>query len=164
MSSRIAVQRASAGPCPSTPLIRRWLTLALHHAGTAAAGKTAAGEICVRLVEEEEMSELNRRYRSCPGPTDVLAFAAETPAGFEECEEKILGDIVACAPLVRRAAPAGRPADAHWAHILVHGLLHLLGHDHHEQQEAAAMARLETAILDALGFADPHADTADGAG
>ncbi len=158
MSDQIAVQRASEAPCPSTGLIRRWLTTALEHA----AGGETAGDLCVRLVEEEEMSSLNRRYRACPGPTDVLAFPAEMPVGGENIEGKILGDIVACAPVVRLAAEAnGLSVNAHWAHILVHGLLHLLGHDHHKEQEAAAMARAEASILTALGFASPYGNNAD---
>ena len=158
MSTQISVQRAGGGPCPSTALIRRWLTTALEH---TAADETT-GDVCVRLVGEAEMSSLNHRYRSRTGPTDVLAFPAEMPVGGAAIKEKILGDIVACAPVVRQAAMrAGLPINAHWAHILVHGLLHLLGHDHQKAQQATAMARAETAILAALGFASPHGGDED---
>jgi probable rRNA maturation factor len=114
----------------------------------------AAAELCVRIVDEPEMRELNARYRHKDCVTNVLSFPAELPAGVEL---PLLGDIVVCAPVVNREAAAQRKAPrAHWAHMLVHGALHLQGHDHEGARDAARMEALERHILAGLGFPDPY--------
>ena len=116
-----------------------------------------AAEIVVRVVDEAESAELNRYYRGKPGPTNVLSFPFEAPPGVES---DILGDLAVCAPVVaREAAEQGKSLVAHWAHMLVHGVLHLQGYDHLEESEALAMEAEEAAILGRLGFADPYAET-----
>jgi probable rRNA maturation factor len=114
----------------------------------------AAAELCVRIVDEPEMRALNARYRGKDYATNVLAFPAELPPGVEL---PLLGDIAVCAPVVNREAEAQRKAPrAHWAHMLVHGTLHLLGHDHERARDAAAMEALEKRILAGLDFPDPY--------
>lgn len=111
-------------------------------------------EVVIRLVDEGESAELNGRYRGKSGATNVLSFPAEIPAGIDE---PLLGDIVICAPVVRReAAEQGKDETAHWAHMVVHGILHLRGFDHTEVEEAERMEGLETDILATLGFDDPY--------
>ncbi|MEJ8567423.1 rRNA maturation RNase YbeY [Elongatibacter sediminis] len=120
----------------------------------AAAGLEAA-ELTVRVVGREESARLNERYRSKTGPTNVLSFPAELPA---EIDLPLLGDIVICAPLVDEEARAqGKEPVAHWAHLVVHGVLHLRGYDHEEQAAAEHMEGLEKDILESLGFSDPYA-------
>ncbi len=140
------VSRCDQVPDPTS--MRRWLTAAIsQHA--------SRGEISVRLVGVEEAAEFNGRYRNQSGPTNVLSFVADIP---EFVDSDLLGDLVVCAPLVNREAlEQGKPAAAHWAHILVHGALHLLGYDHIQNTEALEMEALETQILGELGFAPPYA-------
>lgn len=104
------------------------------------------------------MTTLNRDYRGKSGPTNVLSFPADLPP---ELALPLLGDIVVCAPVVaREAAEQGKPLAAHWAHMAVHGCLHLLGHDHVEEADAVAMETLESTILAQLGFPCPYPDHA----
>lgn len=133
---------------PAPGAIESWVAAAL-------AGRDAGAQLTVRIVAEDEGRELNERYRRRTGPTNVLSFPFETP---ELLEPPLLGDIVLCAPVVEReaAAQAKAPA-AHWAHLVVHGVLHLLGYDHEDAREAAAMEGLETGILATLGLPDPYA-------
>jgi probable rRNA maturation factor len=147
--SRVDVQLATLlRPVPRTPEFSRWVDAAL-------AAEGAAGEISIRVVDEEESRALNREYRSKDRPTNVLSFPAELPA---EIEPRLLGDIVLCAPVVAAEAVAqGKSARAHWAHLVVHGTLHLLGYDHERSPEARRMEARETSILAGLGFPDPYA-------
>lgn len=111
--------------------------------------------VTVRIVDEAESAELNQRYRGKVGATNVLSFPFETPPG---ADSDILGDIVICAPVVRREAEVqGKPENAHWAHMVAHGILHLRGYDHIEVADAEHMEGEETRILADLGFADPYA-------
>nr|WP_242464588.1 rRNA maturation RNase YbeY [Halorhodospira abdelmalekii] len=128
---------------------------------TAAAEVDCGGELTVRLVDESESKALNGRFRRRDAPTNVLAFPFEPPPGWGEwAEGPILGDIVICAPLVAvQAREQGKSAEAHWAHLAVHGLLHLVGYDHEsDAAAAAAMEACEQRILAVLGFADPYAE------
>lgn len=110
--------------------------------------------VSVRVVDEEEISEMNSRYRSKPGPTNVLSFPFEDPPGVESAE---LGDVVICAPLVAREADEQKKSKtAHWAHLLVHGMLHLQGYNHKIDAEAKIMEDTETRILTGLGFPEPY--------
>lgn len=124
-------------------------------AAAALAGRREEAELSIRVVDEAEGSELNQAYRHRPGPTNVLSFPFDSPAEFEI---PLLGDVVICAPVVaREAREQGKPALAHWAHMTVHGTLHLLGYDHETPAEADEMERLEARILDGLGYSDPYA-------
>jgi probable rRNA maturation factor len=132
---------------PGETQFRLWVETALQ-------GRRDEAELTIRIVDDEEGAELNETYRGKPGPTNVLSFPFEAPPGVEL---PLLGDIVICAPKVaREAAEQGKPLEAHWAHLTLHGCLHLLGYDHIEQEEAEAMEALETELLAALGYANPY--------
>lgn len=117
----------------------------------------AAGdlELSIRLVGEAESAFLNSTYRRCGGPTNILSFpppAQGLPEGAS-----LLGDLALCVPVIKREAREQRKTQkAHWAHLTVHGVLHLQGYDHDNQAQAARMEGLEVAILKELGFADPY--------
>ncbi len=142
----INVQRrvtAAGIPAPST--LRAWAMAALEGA--------TPGEITIRVVAEEESAALNGKFRHKPYPTNVLSFPYEAEAPSEQ----VLGDLVICAPVVaREATEQNKEAHAHWAHMVVHGVLHLLGHDHIQEEEAERMEAKERQILARLGFADPY--------
>ena len=142
------VQRASrCTDLPSDEQIRNWVLAALRD------GRDTA-ELSVRIVDEEESRQLNCQYRGKDKPTNVLSFPAELP---EELDLPLLGDLVICAPVVAEEAEQQRKALlAHWAHMVVHGTLHLLGYDHIEDSDAEIMERLETELLAGLGIADPY--------
>ncbi len=126
----------------------------LRRFAQAALAGTASVSVGLRIVDDAESAELNQRYRGKPGPTNVLSFPyAPDPRGNGE----FLGDLVLCAPLVRREArAAGKPEKAHWAHLVVHGILHLRGYDHIADQDARIMEARESEIMEALGFPDPY--------
>ncbi len=122
----------------------------------ALSGRCDGGELTVRIVDGAEAAELNRRYRGRSGPTNVLSFPFD---GMPGVDLPLLGDIVVCAPVVvREAREQGKPERAHWAHIVVHGVLHLLGYDHVEPEQARIMEGLEKQILGKLGIPDPYGD------
>jgi len=125
-------------------------------AAAALAGRCAAGEMTIRVVGLAESAALNETYRLRSGPTNVLSFPYESTP---EMEPPLLGDLVICAPQVMlEARQQHKVPQAHWAHITVHGSLHLLGYDHEEAKEAEIMERLEVAILAGLGYPDPYAE------
>jgi probable rRNA maturation factor len=110
--------------------------------------------VCITIVDEQESKNMNANYRGKDYPTNVLSFALEVPP---QLEEQCLGDLVICAPVVEReAVQQGKAAEAHWAHMVVHGMLHLQGYDHENDGQAQEMEALETEILRKLGFADPY--------
>lgn len=112
-----------------------------------------AGSVCIRIVDPEEMSTLNHQFRNRPGPTDVLAF----PADGIEREQGHLGDLAICASVVLEQAAAHMlDSEEHFAQVTVHGLLHLLGHDHQYDTERAQMQSQEARILEQLGFTNPY--------
>ncbi|MCB6182604.1 rRNA maturation RNase YbeY [Leeia sp. TBRC 13508] len=126
-----------------------------------AAGEVA--EVTLRIVDEEEGRTLNRDYREKDYATNVLTFTFDDDMPVIE-GLPLIGDIVMCAPVVaKEAAEQGKTLEAHYAHLLVHGMLHLQGFDHLEDEEAEEMETLETQLLGALGFADPYAGEKDGA-
>jgi len=147
---RVAVQRAAECPwLPATAVIRRW--------AASAAGPGHGGELTVRVVDEAESALLNETYRGKAGPTNVLAFPADVPALPDATEPPPLGDLVICAPVVEReAAEQGKAVLAHFAHLVVHGTLHLIGHDHEEEAAAQVMEAREREVLGGFGFADPY--------
>ncbi len=141
----IDIQFASDEPCPTSQALIHWVEAALE-------GQQA--ELSLRLVDEAEMADLNLRYRHRQGPTNVLSFPFAAPSGVAP---GFLGDVVVCAPVVRReAAQQGKPEVAHWAHIIIHGVLHLRGYDHLTPQEAERMEARECHILSGLGYQDPY--------
>ena len=117
-------------------------------------GRRRRAELTIRVVGKRESRALNRRYRDIDKPTNVLSFPAD---GLAEIAPDLLGDIVICAPLVAAEARArGKSTRAHWQHLVVHGVLHLLGYDHVEESDAQTMEDLEREIMAGLGFGDPY--------
>ncbi|MGO2158507.1 MAG: rRNA maturation RNase YbeY [Serratia proteamaculans] len=111
-------------------------------------------EVTIRLVDEAESNELNLTYRGMDKPTNVLSFPFEAPPGIEL---PLLGDLIICRQVVEReAVEQDKALEAHWAHMVVHGSLHLLGYDHIEDDEAEEMESLETEIMHGLGYPDPY--------
>lgn len=155
-ASRIVIDlqiASSATQLPAAADFEHWAAKALE-----AVQHTQASEITVRVVDEEESRQLNHEYRDKDKPTNVLSFPSDLP-GFlrEQLEILPLGDLVICAPVVAtEAGEQGKAVTDHWAHLTIHGVLHLLGFDHVEEDEAAEMEGRETAILADLGIADPY--------
>jgi|SRR5690554_5942196 len=136
---------------PSTGQMELWISAALVDAPDFDQGDA---EVSVYIVDEEESQELNLRFRQKDKPTNVLSFPADIPP---EIDIPLLGDLVVCAPVVENEAQEqGKTLDAHWAHMLIHGTLHLLGYDHINDAEAEEMEQLETRILQRLGFPAPY--------
>ena len=132
---------------PTAEQIEQW-------AAAAVQPQSDEVEMTVRIVDEAESHELNLNYRGKDRPTNVLSFPFECP---DEVELPLLGDLVICRQVVEREAQEQeKPLMAHWAHMVVHGSLHLLGYDHIEDDEAEEMESLETQIMTELGFADPY--------
>ena len=143
------LQLATDGQHPDGAQLRRWCELALRQ-------RTADSELTIRLVDEAEGRELNHTWRHKDYATNVLSFSAEIPDGILDIP--LLGDLVICVPVVEReAAEQGKALDAHWAHLVIHGCLHLLGYDHIEDDEALEMEDLERQLLAELGHPDPYA-------
>jgi probable rRNA maturation factor len=116
-------------------------------------------EIVVRIVDEQESAELNEQYRHKSGPTNILSFPVDLPEGIEL---DLLGDLVICAPVVEKEAlEQGKILEHHWAHIIVHGVLHLLGYDHIDDDEAELMENKEIAILNMLQINNPYTEVKD---
>lgn len=117
------------------------------------------GELTVRIVDEPEGAALNERYRHGDGATNVLAFPADEPLVPAQVDPPLIGDLVICAPVLEREASAqNKPLEAHWAHIAIHGALHLVGFDHVDKADAAVMEARERELLGSLGFENPYAD------
>lgn len=132
---------------PTAEQIEQWATAAVQP-------QSDEVEMTVRIVDEAESHALNLNYRGKDRPTNVLSFPFECP---DEVELPLLGDLVICRQVVEREAQEqDKSLMAHWAHMVVHGSLHLLGYDHIEDDEAEEMESLETQIMTGLGFADPY--------
>ncbi|WP_111640369.1 rRNA maturation RNase YbeY [Marinimicrobium alkaliphilum] len=151
MNLHIDTQVASASEAlPTDDEVERWVAAALAAADYA----RPHAEISLRIVDEPESQSLNRDYRGKDQPTNVLSFPADLPP---ELDLPLLGDLVICAPVVaREAQEQGKNPTAHWAHMLVHGTLHLLGYDHIDDAEAELMESLETRILTRLHYPAPY--------
>ncbi len=137
----LSVQVASdAGELPTRAQLRRWVRMALTH----------DAQVTIRIVDEAEGRELNRSYRGKDYATNVLTFTYDD-------ELPLMGDIVLCAPVVQcEAREQGKELAAHYAHLVVHAVLHLQGYEHEEDNAALQMEAVETAILAKLGYADPY--------
>lgn len=147
MNANITIENCTGDEAPEPDSIQRWVEAALtnHRENT---------ELGIRIVDAAESAVLNERYRGKQGPTNVLSFAADLP---DFIPLPLLGDLVICAPLVLQEALAqGKHPNAHWAHLVVHGTLHLLGYDHTTEQEAKIMEALEADILAHLDFPPPY--------
>lgn len=143
----------SAG-VPTQPQMLRWFEAAME---MGLKEPRAAAQVSVYLVDGEEGRTLNRRYRGKDAATNVLSFPADLPP---ELELPLLGDLVICVPVIaREAEQQGKDPQAHWAHMLVHGSLHLLGYDHIDLIEAEAMETQETEILARLNYPAPYLET-----
>ena len=150
MTLRLCLQTACLMPgLPSKADFRRW-------AGAALEGRRELAEITVRLVDEAESRKLNLDYRGYDRSTNILSFPWSVPKEFNS---HFLGDLAICAPGVKReAVEQGKEPEAHWAHLVVHGVLHLLGFDHENLLDAEAMESQEISILGRLGYPNPYMD------
>jgi probable rRNA maturation factor len=157
MALMLDLQVASdAAQLPSADALERWVAAALR-GGRFGDDSHSDVELTIRIVDTDEGAALNQRYRGRPGPTNVLSFPFEPPPGIDG-PWPLLGDLVVCAPVVaQEAAEQGKTAESHFAHMVVHGVLHLLGHDHQDPAEAESMETLESVILAGLGFPPPYA-------
>jgi len=149
MIVRLDVQVAGkAKNVPRRATIQRWVREALRGLRRKRVG------LGIRVVNESESASLNTRYRGKRKSTNVLSFRFDPPPGVKS---DFLGDLVICAPVVQREARVQRiPAQAHWAHMVVHGIMHLRGYDHQRIDEANVMERKEARVLKRLGFDDPY--------
>src|SRR5690606_4992299 len=145
----VTVQRAvRCAWLPDRAAIRRW--------AAGAAGPERGGELAVRIVGEAEAGALNATYRREEGAIHIESFPTDAPELPDEEEPLPLGDLVICAPVVEREAEEqGKSVTAHFAHLVVHGTLHLIGHDHEEEAEARVMEDRERDVLAGFGFEDP---------
>lgn len=138
---------SSAANLPSAEQVQQWLDAAILPF-------QADAEVTIRIVDNAESQQLNLTYRGKEKPTNVLSFPFQAPPGIEL---PLLGDLVISAPVVEaEAAAQGKPLHAHWAHMVVHGSLHLLGFDHINDDEAEEMEAEEVTILQQLGFPNPY--------
>lgn len=150
MAIEVELQIASdAQTLPHPSQFKEWISRTL-------ANRYDDLEITIRIVDEEEMVQLNQVFRDKEGTTNVLSFPGEVNKNFAMHS---LGDVVICAPVVQREAEdANIPMLEHWAHIVVHGTLHLIGYDHIEPNDAVKMESLETKIMLDLGYQAPYGD------
>lgn len=143
MKIKLKIQnRTQAKNIPSSKKMQLWANAALK--------KNSTNQLLgIRLVNRRESAQLNEKYRNKTGPTNVLSFSYQFP--------NYLGDLVLCVPLVaQEAKQQKKSSEAHWAHLIIHGVLHLLGYDHQKTSEAKKMEKLETDILGKLGYPDPY--------
>jgi probable rRNA maturation factor len=132
---------------PTDAQFNEWVDVALSE-------ENQSCESVIRIVDETESATLNQQYRQKPGPTNILSFIFEAP---ENVGLQLLGDLVICAPVViREAQQQNKAINDHWAHIVIHGVLHLQGYDHKEEKEAEDMETREIAILKKLNIANPY--------
>lgn len=157
MNLQLNLQLAVEASVPDEKQFCHWISAALS---AASAGLSQRAEVTVRVVDADEMTALNRDYRHIDKVTNVLSFPLELPMDIDDRElELLLGDIVICAEVVEaEARDQGKASEAHWAHMVTHGTLHLLGYDHIEAVEADEMEALEAQILGAQGYDNPYAE------
>lgn len=147
MSIILDFENATQQTTPDAKSFEQWINAALND-------RYEQAELCVRIVDEEEMTMLNRQYRGQDKATNVLSFPAQLPEGLEI---SLLGDIAICAQVIEHeAVEQNKLLESHYAHMSVHGALHLAGYDHIDDRGAIEMEALEIKILDKLGFANPY--------
>lgn len=156
MTASVDVQMVvDAVGAPTVEDVALWVNRAI-----GIAGATGATEVAVRIVGHEEMRQLNSDFREQDKATNVLSFPAGKIVGLPVGAERPLGDIIVCAEIVSdEAAQQGKSSNDHWAHIIVHGTLHLLGYDHVDAADARIMEGLETQVLGDNGIADPYGES-----
>ena len=157
--ARVDVQYAVQGQdIPAQSRFTHWVNAALVVADSSRPVKDS--EVSIRIVSENEITELNLQYRHQDKPTNVLSFPCEAVPGVEL---PLLGDIVICAAVVNNeACQQGKALQDHWAHMVVHGTLHLLGYDHIDDEDAEQMEQLEIRILEQMGIANPYVISGNG--
>lgn len=134
---------------PSRTLLQQWAKVALTHA-------SSAGFLTLKIVDIDEITQLNTIYRQKEKPTNVLSFPCRLPDNLRKNQ---LGDIALCATVIAQEAIAQHKSrEAHWAHMVIHGVLHLLGYDHETEEDALVMEDIERTLLKHCGFADPYVD------
>ncbi len=160
MTVSLVIQRITEDDsAPGDDAFNEWVETALrsdHY------GQATQYSITIRLVDEEESRQLNCNYRGRDSATNVLSFPADLPALIQSELESdsgttLLGDLVICVPVVKHEAQEqGKPLLNHWTHLVIHGVLHLLGHDHADSKQAESMEQLEKDMLATLGINDPY--------
>lgn len=148
MTIRVDVQHACTDKnLPADRLLAKWARKAIRDRKTDR-------ELTIRIVDKDESAMLNRRWRNKSGPTNVLSFPYDDD---QQLAPGLLGDIIICAPVVRQEAEEQQKSlEAHWAHMVIHGTLHLQGYDHMHNKQAEEMESLEINLLQSLGYADPY--------
>lgn len=148
MEEKIDIQRQTEHrQCPSDEQIKSWVE-------TALCATKKMGEVSICLMDEKSIAALNKQYRNKPSPTNVLSFPAEI---HNAVQSSLLGDIAICAEVVaHEAITQKKNINAHWAHMIIHGILHLLGYDHINKEDAEIMESLEKDILHSLHFSNPY--------
>lgn len=146
----VHVQQATeAAYIPDAQAFQRWIQAATE-------GRISTAEVSIRIIDDQEMQALNLLYRYQNKPTNVLSFPMDNP---EFVDVPLLGDVVLCAQVIcKEAEQQGKSAEAHWAHMVVHSILHLLGFDHEEPEQAEEMEGIETQIMQGLGYPAPYGD------
>lgn len=143
----VEVENVSSSKIPPNEEISRWISAATAERGEACS-------VYLRIVDPDESQQLNTQYRDKPSPTNVLSFPLDAPL---EDGTRLLGDLVICADVVAaEAVQQHKRAADHWAHLLIHGTLHLLGYDHVEEADAEQMEHLERNLLAQFGISDPY--------
>lgn len=145
---KVDIQRiTSSKELPENRQIRNWIKKCLSFM------QKEDAQLTVRIVDEEEGTRLNETWRNKNGPTNVLSFQY----GDEQYTDHFIGDMVLCAPVIfREAGEQNKSPESHWAHMIIHGTLHLLGYDHIKAEEAEEMESLEVRILESLGYKNPY--------
>ena len=154
MNVTIDLENASSGSTvPRQAQFESWAQAALDETVSEATQYL----VTIRIVNENESADLNQHYRDKQGPTNILSFPAGDDFVFPGAVQRPLGDLAICAPVVNREArEQDKTTEAHWAHMTVHGLLHLQGYDHEAEEEAVLMEALEVRILATLGYNNPY--------
>lgn len=155
MNYHIDIQHACAEPLPiPDETICQWVTSSLRLHCNAA-------ELTLRFVNEEEITQLNSTYRNKNQPTNVLAFPAPSLPSIVMLDYPLLGDVIVCPSVLKQESESLKKPLAHWAHIIIHGVLHLLGYDHINEDDAAQMQSIEILLLAEFGFNNPYEIEAD---
>lgn len=142
----------TADHIPKKTSLKKWIMEAIQHIPEGIPANQ--NEMTIRIISREESAELNESFRHKKGPTNVLAFMDKPLAGLAA---DTLGDLAICADVVKQEAEEqGKPIESHWAHMVIHGFLHLLGYDHIESEDAETMESKEIEILQALGYKNPY--------